>query len=280
MGKLDAALATRSVVFAPCIFRLALRLEQLTWAELAESPGETVFALRSLQRLFGLDALFASFDPWLESEAAGATVERDELGRVTAPPACLAQLPSVDRILAAPPLAHAVEVVRRLAAESASGLLTFGALCAGVTLLDHLFGMGAEHTPAPLLGSARELSTGLARAYCEAGADALVLIQDVESADAADLELFVPVINLAGYYGVPIVLFARHPFSSTGVAMLKKLGISRYITPTQSGEGLRRLPPEGPSTARGLAVSAWEIDPGTDTDIIHAWRRALAATPA
>jgi len=27
-------------------------------------------------------------------------------------------------------------------------------------------------------------------------------------------------------------------------------------------------------------VSAWEIDPDTDPDIIHAWRRELEATPA
>jgi hypothetical protein len=280
MGRLAAALATRPPVFAPCLFRLALRLEQLTWTEVAESPGEAVFALRSLQRLFGLDAIFAGFDPWLEAEAAGAAIQRDELGRVTATPARSSELPPVEHVLAAHPLVHAVEVVRRLAAESASEFLTFGALCAGATLVDHLNGTGVEQTPPPVLENARQLSTGLARAYCEAGADALVLIEDVESADASDLELFAPVVNLANYYGVPIVLFARHEFSAAGLATLKKLGISLYITPTQRGESVRRLPPEGARAVHGLALSAWEIEPDTDPDTIHAWRRELEATPA
>jgi hypothetical protein len=277
MGKLEPALA-RERLFAPGLFRIALRLEQTAWDEIAESPGETLFVLRSLQRLFGLNATYASFDTWLEAEAAGGAIVRDELGRVSAPPASVTAPPSVESMLAAPPLANAIEVVRRLALE-ATNTFTFATLSAGATLLDHLYGTPAAAASPQVIDHARRLSSSLVQAYCEAGADAIVLLADVASPDGADLELFAPVMNLAAYYSVPVILISRHDLSAAGVAVAAKIGIASWITPAQQSAGVVRLPPDGGPRGTGLALTAWEVDPETDPELIHTWRRALDATP-
>ena len=64
------------LIFAPFTLRLSMRLEQARWEEVTESSGEAVFLIRSGQRLFGLDAVCAWFDTWLEAEAAGVQIER------------------------------------------------------------------------------------------------------------------------------------------------------------------------------------------------------------
>jgi len=289
MAKLDRDVADRAL-FVPLIFRLALKLEQVPWAEFSASASEAMFVLRSAQRLFKLDAVCAWFDTWLEAEAVGMSIVRDDLGACVARPDPVA-LPPVETVLASAPIVRVVEIIRRLQGEAGDKGIVLAAVSAGATLIDHVAGeaarvrilaaleagaLTAEDTT--LLDGLRQLSLGIARAFLEAGAGALLLLQEVESPDLAEFEAFVSVFNLAAYYGTPVVLLARHPLSKKGEATLARLGIALYASPNAASPGLLALPSAdeaGPvqKQSEWLALSRWEIDPVVAPETIQAWQR-------
>ncbi len=256
-------------LFAPIVFRLAMKLEQVTWSEFASDPSEAVHVLRAARRLFGQELGVGWFDTCLEAEAAGAIVERDDLGRVTGRPQPPAALPPVADVLNAFPVRQAVEIVRRLSLESQQ----VAGMVSGPATLRARLGRTTSDPP----DHAAELSVALARAYCEAGAAALLLAEEEESADLAELAMFTPLVNLARYYGTPIILISRHPLSQKGVDAAAATTGGLFVTPTQAGSGVRPLPDDGngPPRAR-LALSRWEVDPETSPQTLQAWRQALA----
>jgi hypothetical protein len=286
MAKL--ARSAGRTLFAPVIFRLALKLEQIAWTEFADSAAEAVFALRATQRLFKQDVIFTCFDTWLEAEAAGVAVERDALGRVVNEPRPPVSLPATDAVLAGASIAHAVEIVRRLRDEP---VVTVAMLSAGATLLRRFVGdaecgrilhdLGrSEVKPADraLLDSLREISVGLARAYCEAGAGALLLVQEAESPDLADLADAAALFNLAEYYATPVLLLCRDPLTAHGCAVAERVTGGLFATPTQAGSAIAPLPAADPApSASWLALSRWETDPETPLDAVRAWQSALLA---
>jgi hypothetical protein len=266
MAKLDPSVPG-PVLFAPIVFRLAMKLEQVAWNKFADDPTEAVYVLRSAQRLFKQDAVVAWFDTWLEAEAAGAVVERDDLGRVNSsqPPA---MLPPVSDALSASPLVHAVEIVRRLNVEIGSSQAPLAMLTAATTLRARL-GSSVDY--------ARELSVALARAYCEAGAGALLLVQEDDSPDLADLGEFASLFNVARYYDTPVILLNRHPLSPQGVAIAESITGGLYVTASQAGTAVFPLPDTRVPNARTrLALSRWEVDAETAPETVQAWRHALA----
>src|SRR4051794_29625225 len=145
-------------LFAPIVFRLAMRVEQVTWSEFAEDPTEAMYVLRAARKLFGQDLGVAWFDTWLEAEAAGIVVERDDLGRVVGEPRRPAVLATAAAVLEAAPVRQAIEIVRRFGIEqqAVAGMLT------GPATLRARFG-GATSDP---LAYAGEVAVTLARAYC------------------------------------------------------------------------------------------------------------------
>jgi hypothetical protein len=292
MAKLDRDAAGNRCLFAPLVFRLALKLEQVPWSDFASSASEAMYVLRAAQRLFKLDAVCTSFDTWLEAEAAGLTVERDDLGYCCARPQ--PALPrAIDDVLASQPLALAIEILRRTQMEAGEAGLALAALSTGATMVDHLFGEVAgsrilsaltagtlAKEDADRLDYVRQLNLAIARAYLEAGAAALLLLQEVDSPDVVELDQFVSVFNLAAYYGTPLVLLGRHPISAVGQATLARLGITLYLTPQQAGPGIVPLANAAePKPVRGdgdwLALSRWEIDPDVAPETIQSWRRVV-----
>jgi len=255
------------VLFAPLIWRLALKIEQLSWNDVAHSVPETIFMLRSAQRLFKQDVACASFDTWMEAEAAGAVVERDELGQVTNRLALPADLPSVDTLLGAEPVTHAVEVLRRLA-QDAGDSIPLATMTAAATLLRRLGGGQLDY--------AQQVMLGLARAYCEAGAGALVLLDEEPSGDFAELSEFAALFNLAEYYATPIVILSREPVSAAGAAAAERAG-ALLLTHDASSAGVVALPPAGDVGTGWLAMSRWEVDPDTDPNAVQSWRQQTAA---
>lgn len=286
MAKLERS-AGRTL-FAPVIFRLALKLEQIAWAEFAESAAEAVFALRATQRLFKQDVIFTWFDTWLEAEAGGVAVERDALGRVVNEPQPPALQPSADAVLAGAPVTHAVEIVRRLRDEP---VVTVAMLSAGATLLRRFVGNAecrrilqdlsrSDVKPADraLLDRLREISVGLARAYCEAGAGALLLVQETDSPDLVELADAAALFNLTEYYATPVLLLCRDPLSAQGCTVAERITGGLYATPTQAGSAIAPLPAAGQAPgASWLALSRWEVDPDTPPDAVRAWQSALQA---
>ena len=269
MSRLAAAMRERTV-FAPFTLRLSMRLEQVHWEDIAGSVGEGIFLLRSAQRLFGLDGYCAWFDTWLEAEAAGVSIQRDEFGRATGNPVTPLALPTVDSLLASVAISRTLEIVRRLTQEQGTSL-TFAPITAPATFLAHL-GNAAGATSE----YAQSISVALATAYCEAGADALVLLQEEDSPDAADIASQGALFNLAGYYARPVIAVFRHSLSAVGTATLDRLTEGLWVSASQNGAGVSAVSETDPDTPRArtgkLVISRWDVAPETEPDVVLSWR--------
>jgi hypothetical protein len=255
------------MLFAPLIWRLALKIEQATWADVTRSVSETIYILRSAQRLFKQDIYCASFDTWLEAEAAGATVERDDLGRVVNQPLPPAALPPVEALLATGSILHTLDVLGRLAQEGGDAI-PVATMTAGATLMRRLGDGQPEY--------AQQLMVGLARAYCEAGAGALVLLDEEPSGDFHELADFAALFNLAEYYATPVIILSKCAVSADGMAAVDRAG-AMLLTPEESSNGVVALPPLNDSGSGWLAMSRWEVDPDADPNDVHSWRQQMAA---
>lgn len=190
---LDKLLAKKPAgICVPLAFRIALKLDQLSWEEACEDVGLTVFALRNAQKLFKADGVVTWFDTWLEAEACGAQVKRGPLGEVlgASPPA---GVPDTATFVAAAPIARVAEITRRLVGETGEQACVLGYLTGPATLRARLGNADAA-----------ALSTALVKLYGEAGVGALVFAEDEPPARPFD-----PVANLAGYYNLPMLLVAR-----------------------------------------------------------------------
>ncbi len=273
MAKLEPR--SDRMVFAPLIWRLAMKIEQVPWSEVAGSVTDAVYVLRSAQRLFKQDIHCVWFDTWLEAEAAGLQVERDELGR-SGRNAC------ADRGLA----------FGRNDSGSRTGRTRRGGFAASRT------GSRSRHRPggdndrggdiakasrrgtgsaaADSLDYVRQILLGLTRLYCEAGAGAIVLLDEEPGDNSPELTEFGSLFNLAEYFATPVFVLSREQALPAAVAAANSLG-AKYLTPDQSSDGIVALPPNGDSNAGGgwIAISRWEIDPETDPNTVQSWRQKL-----
>jgi len=225
---LDRLVARKDGACVPIAFRIALKLDQVSWDEACEDVGLAVFALRNAQKMFKGDGLVNWFDTWLEAEACGAKVARGPLGEVAnaTPPA---SLPDAATFAAAPAIARVVDIARRLVGETREGSTVIGYLTGPATLLKHLGTKDAQR--------AAEYSLALVKLYGEAGVGALLFAEEEPPARPFDT-----VANLAGYYNLPMLLAAR------GGA-----------TPEQAKALGYRVEPR-------LRISGWEIAPDTAPD--------------
>ncbi len=269
-----AKLTQRSdrMLFAPLIWRLAMKIEQVPWCEVAGSASETAYMLRAAQRLFKHDIHCVSFDTWLEAEAIGMRVERDRFGVPVHRPGRVASWPSVSRVLQANPVVRTVETLRRLAHDS-DGIVPVAAMTAGATLQKRLHAPGTADS----LDYIRQILLGLTRLYCEAGAGALLLLDEEPADDRAVLADHAAVFNLAEYFATPVFLLSRAPVRPEAAAAAEAAGV-RYLAPGRVSDGVLALPAAGGDVSAGeewIAMSAWEVDPDTDPNVVQAWRRQL-----
>jgi hypothetical protein len=225
---LDRLVARPNGACMPIAFRIALKLDQVSWDEACDDVGLTVFALRNAQKMFKGDGLVNWFDPWLEAEACGAKIARGPLGEVTsaAPPAALPDAPT---FTAAPPIARVAEIARRLVGETREDSTVLGYATGPATLLAHL---GAKDPQ-----RAAEYTLALVKLYGEAGVGALLFAEE-----ETPVRPFDAVANLAGYYNLPMLLAAR-----------------AGVTPEQAKALGYRVEPR-------LRISGWEIAPDTAPD--------------
>jgi hypothetical protein len=270
-----AKLGPRSdrILFAPLIWRLALKIEQVPWCEVARSAAEAVYVLRSAQRLFKQDIHCVSFDTWLEAEAIGMQIERDQLGVPVGRPARIDDWPAVDSVLSADPIARTVEILRRLA-QDPGGIVPLATLTAGATLEKRI----AATASAASTDYVRQILLGLTRLYCEAGAGALLLLDEEPGGDdPAALVDYAALFNLAEYFSTPVFLLSREPMGPATAAAAQAAAIG-YLAPGRVQEGIVALPADGGDVvadAGWMAMSTWEIDPGTDPKVVWAWRQKL-----
>ncbi|HXP31555.1 MAG TPA: hypothetical protein VN832_10725 [Stellaceae bacterium] len=255
-ARLDALLrrAGRDL-FLPLSFRLAQRLEQVAPEEFAADPALAAFALRSAQKLFGADGTINWFDPALESASAGAD---------GVPP---------EAILKRPPLSVALDLARRLADEAGNDDLVLGYLTGPATLSRRLAFKHASQIP-----------LAMAKAYCEAKVSALLLAEEAPLGPetVVHCETLAPLLNLAAYYGIPVLLLPRHRPGPAFIKRIHELGVRI----ARSGAGAIVTLPIGERTpdeclagwekgSGRLVLSAWDIPPETAPEDVVAVARQV-----
>jgi hypothetical protein len=267
------------MLFAPLIWRLAMKTEQVPWSDMAASATEAVYVLRSAQRLFKQDIHCVSFDTWMEAEAAGIKIKRDNLGMPVGRPAPIANLRPVEDVLSAQPITRTVEILRRLALEPGPGIVPVATMTAAATLHNRI---GRDTTSLSAAGDRldyiRQIMLGLTRLYCEAGAGALLFLEEEASDDFAELTEFTALFNLAEYFATPVFLLSLQRINPDGLSIVSSLG-AKYLTPDETTDGIVALPlaDGGAHAGNGwLAMSRWEIDPETDPNTLQDWRKNLS----
>lgn len=219
----------RRDLFVPVVFRLAAKLEQMTWDDLASDPASTSFALRSSQQLFGTDGLVNWFDTYLEAEAAGLQVVRDEMGQVVAVDEPPGGLPSTADFLAGGSMPVAIDVAARLCAETSGNSAVLGYMTGPQTILARVIGDDERIYP-PMRDAAVQLLVELLKAYCDVGVGGALVAEDVplDELSAPALE---PLFNVARYYGIPLLLLSRVPLSGTVEEDARSAGFDVPVDP-------------------------------------------------
>jgi hypothetical protein len=279
-------------LYLPFAFRVAFAATKLPWAKVAGDPKSCAEALRAFQRKIQADAVVPWFDGWLEAEAAGARVSRDEFGRVVGTPSTPQRVPRADGFLDAPQIRHVLEVTRLLCAETREQSSVIACVTGMRILAVRLLGVrpkpGVDVEPA-----AAEIARALARAYCEAGVGALVAAAELPMTDASEARHYQPVAEVAREYGVPMILLSRHPMSQALEAGLHKSGIDRVASPggkdsvcalpaamvraaPDVSNGWFRLQRDA-KTAPRLFVSDWELPVDASTETLIALRDKVVA---
>ena len=287
-----ASKAGRSL-FLPIGFRFLLKLEQVEWEEFCGDPALATFTLRAAQRLFKADGLVNWFDEWLEAEGAGVAVERGALGVVVGAPATPDEIPSREVFARAVAVERSVEIAERMCKETGEDATVLGYLTGVRALLTRLFGVAVARrlvkalATAKLKGADKEaieaamaLSLVLAKAYCEAGCGALVLAEDEPPGDLRYLSVLAPLLNLAEYYGVPVLLLCRHPVDEAARAAAQAVGI-HFVSSPGHCNGLQMVPNRILMDNPGDAVSwARALPGGGDSQLfVTEWEIPAAAAP-
>lgn len=257
-------------LFLPLVYRLAARLEQMSWEELADDPSSAAYALRSVQRLFRLRAVATHFRLGAEAEACGADLARDEDGSPIGQPTSLADAAGLDAgALQRAPLAQLLDVTGRLSEELRGQAATVGVLT-GQRTLSRLF----PTVPAGL----GQFYAALARAYAERGVQLLLVAEDAANADnAAKAAVLGPLLNVAGYFRLPTVLL---DLASTGPVPgfdLTLGGGSGATLPLQLLQDAPDVRLAQSWRARGapLLVTESEVPPSLSAEQLAAWAAAL-----
>jgi hypothetical protein len=290
LSKLQARLARD--LYMPFSFRVAFVAGKVPWAKAASDPAACADALRAFQRKIQADAVVPWFDGWLEAEAAGARVDRDEFGRAIGAPVTPQRVPRAEGFLDAPQIRHALAVTRLLCEETRAQSCVVGCVTGTRVLAVRLLGVrpkpGVDVEPA-----AAEIGRALARAYCEAGVGALALAADLPLTDPSEARHYKPVADVGHEYGVPVILLSRHPMSQALEAGLHKAGIDHVASPggrdsvcalpaamvraaPEASNGWFRLQRDAKRAPR-LFVSEWEVPVDASVDTLIALRDKVVA---
>ncbi len=261
-------------LYLPIAFRVAFAWAGLSWAHALAEPAAAADAQRRFQRHIQADAVLPWFDGWLEAEAAGARADRDEHGRVVGTPAPPRRLPSAAGLTETPRIRAVLEITRVLCAETREQSAVLGCVTGVRTLATRLVG----HRPAPgstVEPEATEIAVTLARAFCEAGVGALVMIAEEPMGVTGDAANFRPIAAVAEEHGIPTILMSRHPLSTALEGALHSAGVDHISAPGGRDpvcaipSTMLRAAPEasdgwftlqrGAKPAPRLFVSEWEV---------------------
>lgn len=182
-------------LFLPVAFARGARIENLPFRDFLSNPQKIFNSLRQIRGHLRADGITCYFDPFLEAEELGAEVEWDAAGaqRTLRWPHHAAsgeiELPDEPK---GSRVAVAVDVIRRLKAVTRDDCLLTAGITGPVTMAAQLLQLDLTQPLAygEILSSTLDLTasvvSGIAKAFVEAGANAIFIREDVRPEISAE----------------------------------------------------------------------------------------------
>ncbi len=206
-------------LFLPIVFALGAKVENVPLGAFLSNPTKISSALRQMQTHLRLDGVTCYFDPYLEVEALGATLQRisdHQAPTIHWPDAArVGELPeglrSPEEAANSGRLPVAVEVIRRMRALPNREFMLMAGVTGPLTLAAWLTHMEVRRglRSDDLCDAAQELAasvaTQIATTFLEAGADTIIIHEEIvptlspESCEAW-VNLLAPTINVVRFY--------------------------------------------------------------------------------
>jgi len=209
--------------FVPWVSSFAAQLEQVTVEEMLNDPGLLSSSLLDAQQLFGYDAVAMVFDPALEAEACGCELKwsDEKLPRVLSHPledGVGQDIFDIQDIGKRGRVPIVLEALKRTNIVRGKQIALFGVITGPLSLAKHLRGEslgddldhGSEEA-AKIVAGAAGICLKLARKYCEAGVDAIVISDEMLGRVDANVYRILAgplksIWNVAKFYGVRSLL--------------------------------------------------------------------------
>jgi hypothetical protein len=213
-------------LFLPIVFSLGARVESVPLVTFLRTPTKIASSLRQMRSHLRTDGLPCYFDPYLEVEALGATLQRisdDRAPTIHWPhPARAGELPeglrSPEEATKSGRVPVAVEVIRMMNAQPNRDFLLMAGVVGPFTLATRLMqseqksALQCESLPDAALELAASVVTQMASTFLEAGADVIIIQEETlrtlsrETCDTWS-NLVAPAINVIRFFeALPILL--------------------------------------------------------------------------
>ena len=214
-------------LFFPWVCSFAAKLEQITENTMLSDPGVLFRALSNAHKLFGYDVILNHFDPTLEAEACGCTIEWKNDNRLPT----ITNHPLEDGtdfydldtegIEKKGRIPIILEATKRLILTKGKEVPIAAMITGPLTLAKYLRGsefteqLEAEDGEAMgLIEDAGSICLKLCRTYCEAGVDIIVIAENTQDLVIQDLSpvLASPlksIFNVARFFNVNSILISK-----------------------------------------------------------------------
>ncbi len=210
----------------PLVFTVGSRLESVSSTEFMKNPTKITNALRQLRATLKLDGLCCYFDPSLE----GVALEQAKFSAG-----------SGDQVASKGRVPVAVEVLKRARVMLKDEPALIARITGPLTLARSQV-VDPQHGAfdCRAVQSCAEALGGLAKAYVEAGADLILLVETVLPAPEPDMvdwwaSLLVPIINVVRFYEAVPVLVLGDDLSAAGARLLAERHWECVLCPTVAG---------------------------------------------
>jgi uroporphyrinogen-III decarboxylase len=226
-------------LFVPITFAMASRIENLPLRAFLVNPTKISNAVRQMRAPLRTDAVTCYFDPLLEAEALGATIDwsAENNPQLRWPPET--QPGELPDNLASPEEATkrgrvpiALEVIRRMKTLLPAEILRMAVISGPLTLAARVAQMSERYNvkstdlPNSALDLATSAITKIAKSFAEAGANLIFLREECTPApDAATIERWLsaltPIFNIVRFYeATPVLHIAANTLTSPEISML------------------------------------------------------------
>ena len=212
-------------LFLPIVFSLGARVENVSPGTFLSNPTKISNSLRQMRSHLRADGVACYFDPYLEVEALGATLQpiaEDQPQRLHWPQSARrGQLPeglrSPEQAVQRGRIPVAVEVIRRMNSLANRDFLLMAGVTGPLTLAAQIAGLDRREKgrgdclSISVQEFAASVLTEVTTAFLQAGADLIVIQEEMLPAHSAEgydswMNLLAPTINVIRFYeALPVV---------------------------------------------------------------------------